>query len=287
MTHYDTLGVNQNASADDIKSAFRKLAGEHHPDRGGDQARFKEINEAYNTLRDPQTRAQYDAQMRGGFNPFGNHPGHQAHGNPFEFHFNMGGGHPFDMHEIFSQFGFANRAPQRNRNLRCEIELDFLETLNTVQKVIQYNTSQGPENLQIDIPAGVENNSMFTVHGRGDNAVPNIQRGNLEIIVRVRAHPRFQRNAENIFEDVTIDCFQAMRGTTLKLITPRNRTIELNIPAGTQNNSQFGVTDEGFPRHNGTLGKYIVRVNVLIPTALTREQLALVDEILKIRPINT
>jgi curved DNA-binding protein len=285
MTHYDTLGVNQQASADEIKAAFRKLAGEHHPDRGGDQAKFKEINEAYNNLRDPQSRAQYDAQMNGpgpGFNPFGNHAG-----NPFQFHFNMGGGGDPMADHIFQQFGFNMRQQARNRNLRIELELDFLETLNTCNKVLQYNTSQGPETLQIDIPAGVEHGSMFTVNGRGDNSHPNIPRGNLEIFIKVRSHARFQKHAENILEDLTIDCFQAIAGHVVRLDTPRGKQIDLSIPPGTQHGAQFAVTDEGFPRNNGMLGKYVLRISVLIPTALTSDQLELVRQIQRIRPVNT
>lgn len=285
MTHYDTLGVNQQASADDIKAAFRKLAGEHHPDRGGDQAKFKEINEAYNNLRDPESRAQYDASLRHQQHPFFGMGGGGGH-SPFEFHFNMGSPDPF-ADQIFQQFGFNMRQPARNRNLRCEIEMEFLETLNNTQKVIQYQTSQGPETLQLDIPAGVDNGSMFTVHGRGDNANTAIPRGNLEVVIRVKPHPRFQRINENVLEDITIDCFQAILGHTVRLDTPRGRNIDLNIPAGTQHGAQFAVTDEGFPRNNGTVGKYIIRVGVLTPTALTAEQLDLVAQIQKTRPVNT
>jgi molecular chaperone DnaJ len=127
---------------------------------------------------------------------------------------------------------------------------------------------------------------MFTVNGRGDNSNPAIPRGNLEVVLRVRPHERFQRNGENIFEDVTIDCLQAIVGHVLTLVTPTGRRIELNIPKGTQHSAQFAVTDEGFLRNNGTVGKYIIRVGVLIPTALTPDQLNLVREIQKIRPIN-
>jgi curved DNA-binding protein len=289
-THYDTLGVSPQASGDEIKAAFRKLAREHHPDRGGDQAKFKQINEAYNNLRDAETRAQYDAQMRGGGNPFAGFHGQPGHGgNPFEFHFQMGGGDPFGgfPQDIFQQFGFNVRQPARNRNIRVEVELDFLSTLKAQSKVIQYGTSKGPETIQLDLPAGVEHQNVFTVQGRGDNANPSIPRGNLEVVIIVKPHDRFQRSGDHILEDITIDCFQAIMGMVKRLQTPTGKTIELNIPAGTQHGVQFAITDEGFYRPNGMTGKYIVRVSVLTPTALTREQLDLVAQIQKIRPINT
>jgi len=290
MNHYETLGVSENVSADELKSAFRKLAKQHHPDMGGDQAKFQQINEAYTTLSDPNSRAHYDHTLRNPQPQFQGNPFGQRAGNPFEFHFNFGGG-PDPMSafhdQFFNQFGFQARQQQRNRNLRVAIDLDFAETISGVKKVINYRTTNTNETLEIEIPAGIENGNIFTIQGRGDDANISIPRGNLEIVINVKPHPRFIRSNENIIEDLTVDCFQAMTGTVIPLILPSGKFIELNIPAGTQNNSQFGITDEGFPRGNGTRGKYIAKINILIPTALTLDQLNLIREIQNIKPVNT
>lgn len=288
--HYETLGVSQSASADEIKAAFRKMAKQYHPDAGGDAGRFQQINEAYQTLSDANSRAHYDHTLRnpfhnqGHFDPF-SHP--QA--NPFEFHFNFGSSNdPFNIHEqIFRQFGFQTRQPARNRNLRIGIELDLLETLNNQTKVLEYKISSGTETIQFEIPAGVENNTTFRIPGRGDDANSAIPRGDLEVIITIRQNEKYYRSGENLIENITIDCFQAITGTMLPLKLPSGKIIELHIPAGTQHQAQFGVTDEGFPRGNNTRGKFIAKINVLIPTALTKEQLNLVKEIQKIRPLNT
>jgi DnaJ-class molecular chaperone len=289
MNHYQTLGVSENASPEELKAAFRTLAKKHHPDMGGDQGKFQQINEAYSILSDPSARAHYDHTLRNP-QPQYNQAQHRGGGNPFEFHFNFGGG-PDPMaafHEqFFNQFGFATRQPPRNRNLRLVVEVDFLETLQPVNKILNYQTANSKETLQVDIPAGVEHGSVFTVVGRGDDANGAIPRGNLEIQVSVRPHLRFARHGENIIEEITIDCFQAIMGTSIPLHLPSGKYIELNIPAGTQHQSQFGITDEGFPRGNGTRGKYIAKLNILIPTALTEQQLQLISQIQKIRPINT
>ena len=290
MNHYETLGVSENASAEEIKSAFKRLAKQHHPDMGGEQVKFQQISDAYTTLKDPNSRAHYDHTLRNPQPQFQGNPFGQRSGNPFEFHFNFGGG-PDPMSafhdQFFNQFGFATRQQPRNRNLRVSIDLDFLETINNTKKVFNYRTSNSNETIEIEIPAGIENGNVFTIQGRGDDANTSIPRGNLDIVINVKPHNRFLRINENIIEDLTIDCFQAITGVSLPIILPSGKFIELNIPAGTQNNSQFGITDEGFPRGHGTRGKYIAKINILIPTALTLDQLNLIREIQNIKSVNT
>jgi curved DNA-binding protein len=290
MNHYETLGVSQTATPEELKSAFRKLAKQHHPDVGGDVAKFQAINEAYNTLSDTNSRAHYDHTLRNPQPQFNHNPYAQRGASPFEFHFNFGGG-PDPMSafhdQFFSQFGFQTRQQPRNRNLRIQIDIPFLETLNPQNKVIEFKTTNNTERLNLEIPAGVEDGFVFQVVGRGDDANPSIPRGNLDVQIRVHRHERFVRSNENILEDITIDAFQAMIGCKIPVNLPSGKTIEINIPAGTQHHSQFGITDEGFPRQNGTRGKYIARINVKIPSLLTAEQINLVRKIQELRPINT
>jgi len=288
MSHYETLGVTQSATPEELKSAFRKLAKQHHPDVGGDVSKFQAINEAYNTLSDANSRAHYDHTLRNPQPQF--HHQHRQAGNPFEFHFNFGGG-PDPMSafhdQFFNQFGFQTRQQPRNRNLRVVLDLNFLDTLTSQVKILEFKTTNNSDKIQIEIPSGVEDGYVFQVVGRGDDANPGVPRGNVDVQIRVQRHERFTRNAENIMEDITIDAFQAILGCNLPISLPSGKIIELHIPRGTQNNSQFGITDEGFPRQNGTRGKYIARINIKIPTILTNEQLNLVKEIQKIKPINT
>lgn len=289
MNYYETLGVSQNATNEEIKSAFRKLAKEHHPDLGGDKEKFQQINDAYNTLRDPQERSAYNHKLRNPQPQFHHNPyGHAQH-SPFEFHFNFGEGDPFaNFHnQFFNQFGFQARQQPRNRNLRIVLDLQFLETLNPIVKVIEFKTTNSTEKINIEIPAGVEDGFVFQVVGKGDDSNPSIPRGNLDVQIKVHRHNRFRRESENITEDIIIDAFQAMTGCRIPLNLPSGKTIELTIPGGTQYGSQFGITDEGFPRQNGTRGKYIAKINIKIPSILTNEQLNLIQKIQELKPINT
>ena len=276
MTHYSTLGVADTATPEEVKLAYRKLAKQHHPDLGGDVAKFQQVSEAYETLADADKRAHYDHQLR--------NPQPQFHHNFNDHIFN-------DINDHFSQmFGFnfrhAQQAP-RNRNIRIQLELDFLETLDICQKTIEFNLSNGSERITLDLPVGITDQTVLQMAGRGDNAIISVPRGMLEVVIRVRPHPKFNKLDDHVITDVTIDCFQAITGHEIEMATPRGKTIRLAIPAGTQSGTQFGITDEGFMRSNRTIGKLIVKVNVMIPTALTKEQINLVQQIQSIKPVNT
>ena len=286
MTHYATLGVADTATPEEVKSAYRKLAKQHHPDLGGDVTKFQQISEAYETLADANKRAHYDHTLRNPQPQF-----HQGFPGGFQFHHNFND-HVFnDINDQFSQmFGFNFRAAQqvpRNRNVRIQLELDFLETLDNCDKTIEYRVSNGIETFTLTLPAGIQDQTLLQMAGRGDNANTAVPRGNLEILVRVRSHPKFNKLDDHVITDVTIDCFQAITGYEVEMSTPRGKTIRLSIPAGTQSGTQFGITDEGFMRGNRTIGKLIVKVNVMIPTALTKEQINLVQQIQLIKPVNT
>jgi DnaJ-class molecular chaperone len=282
MSHYETLGVANSATPEEIKSAYRKLAKQHHPDLGGDVTRFQQISEAYETLADADKRAHYDHQLR--------NPQPQSHG--FQFHHNFDGNPDAFNHinEQFSQmFGFQFRHPQtpKNRNIRIQLELEFLETLDTFQKTIEYNLTNGKETITLDLPAGINDNTVLQVAGRGDNANTAVPRGTLDIVVRVKPHAKFNKVDDHILSEITIDCFQAILGHSVDLDTPRGKKINLKIPAGTQSGTQFGITDEGFSRANRSMGKFIIKVNVMIPSALTKEQIELIEKVQNIKPINT
>ena len=179
---YETLGVPTGASEDEIKKAYRKLASQHHPDKGGDTAKFQEIQNAYETLSDPQKRAQHDNP-----NPFG----HQGGDSHFEFHF--GGGDPHDIFQQFFQHGFGGhnpfqqrQQPRRNKDLRINLTINLQETLAEQKKTVSVQTTKGDRfNVDVNIPRGVSNGTTIKYTQMGDNMFDSLTRGDLYVIITV------------------------------------------------------------------------------------------------------
>lgn len=235
-TYYEVLGVNEKATPEEIKKAFRVLASRHHPDKGGDTARFQQIQEAYAVLSDEQKRQQYDMQRQ---NPFS---GFQFHHQNFDQGFD-----PFS--EIFG-FGpegfFRQRAePRKNRSLRIQLIIDLADTLSPISKYIQLNSPQGSKNVKIDLPQGVRPGQTIKYPGLGDTSNPNLPAGDLLVEVQVRPDDRFQINNVDLYTAVLIDCLDAMIGCNAKIQGLDNRELEFSVLPGTQPGAKYKLKGQG------------------------------------------
>ena len=188
MDYYSTLGVGKNATDDDIKKAYRKLAMKHHPDRGGDESTFKKISEAYDVLSDPQKKQIVD---------LGGDPKNQGNGNsfnqgPFEFHFNTGGVPP-GMEDIFGRFGFGSgfgRQPmQKNKTLNINVDITLEDVLSgrDINAEITIPSTGKRKMINIAIPAGIEHGQQIRYEGMGDDAIRELRPGDLIVNVNVQA----------------------------------------------------------------------------------------------------
>lgn len=301
--YYDILGISKSASDADIKAAYKKLAKEHHPDMVNDtdkkaaEERFKEINEAYQTLKDPQKRKMYDqfghagAQSGpSGFGGFGGQAGGQW--GPFSYSYSSSGGQQgFDPFDIFEEmFGFrgfgGQRRPRKGKNLYYEMQIDFVDAVTGIEKEIAIESGK----VKIKIPAGVRNGTEMKFGSKGmpapEKGLPN---GDLFITFRVPTPQEFiQRVGDDLVTVITIDIAQATLGDTIKVpvVDPDNKKglgqANLKIPAGTQPGTQFRIKDKGMPRLRGRgRGAVIVQTIVKIPKKLNKKQKKLLEDLQK------
>ncbi len=210
--YYKILGVEKNASKDDIKKAFRKLAHEHHPDKNqGNDAKFKEINEAYTTLSDDQKRQQYDTFGSAGPNGFG---GGQGGFNGFNggqgfggFDFSgfarqqaQGGGQSFefDLGDLFGDFFGGGRRPRKGANITVDVQLSFKESIFGLEKELNINK----EKIVVTIPPGIENGQGLRVQGKGEDGPGG--KGDLIVRIWVEEHSVFRKEGYNLVMEFSV-----------------------------------------------------------------------------------
>jgi curved DNA-binding protein len=276
MDYYATLGLKNNASAEEIKKAYRSLAMKHHPDRGGDENRFKEIAQAYEFLSDPQKKQIIDM----GGDPAGQPSGPQQ--SPFGFNFGEQ-----DLNDIFRNFGFnfghQQRSVRRNRSISIHVELKLEEVLTGKEFDAEISIPGGRKKaISIAIPKGVNQGQQIKYRGMGDNTLADVPPGDLLVNVIIQPHPLFDRNGESLLCEKTISVWDAIIGTDITIDAIDGRTFMVTVPPGTQPNTVLSCKGEGLPRMNyGTRGDLLIRLKVEIPKNLSETQKHLIETIKK------
>lgn len=272
MNYYEVLGVSKTAGPDEIKKAYRKLASQHHPDKGGDTAKFQQVEEAYRVLSDPQKRQEHDNPM----------PQHQH----FNFNFGQGQG---DINEIFSQF-FGNQNPfqnmrqthpRRNKDIRTEMVLGLQETLSDQRKFLSIKTADGnAQEIDIVIPKGITSGTTIKYPNLGDSMFTNLPRGDLYLTVNVLRHPTYQVSGLDLLVSLTIDCFQAILGSEQTVVGLDGKIFTIQTPIGCQPGTKLKISGEGlWAFQQDVKGSLYVQVNVTIPTNLSTEQIEQIKNI--------
>lgn len=242
MDHYATLGVAKNAAPEDIKRAYRKLAAQHHPDRGGDTARFQEIQQAYDVLSDPDKRAQYDSPA------------------PQMNQFNFGSGFtPFD--DIINQFMRQHR--QAIYGTTVAITLEQMAQSQTVE--IYINGPQGGRMARITVPPGVEHGQQVRYEG----IIPDSL---LQVTFVIQPHPEFERRGLDLYTTKIVDVFDLILGTTVLVKTVDGSELEVNVPAMFKPGGNLRIPGRGLPG-NGTRGNHYVLINTTFPDKISDELL--------------
>lgn len=268
MNHYDVLGVAKNATTDEIKRAYRKLASQHHPDKGGDTAKFQQIQSAYEILGDEQKRREYDNPATQRFN-----------------NFEQGA----DINDLFRNFGFhfgdgfhpqhARRQPRRNKDLTVTIQVDLKSTLDVQEKTLSVKTTKGDrETVSVKIPRGAGTGTTIKYSGLGDNFFESLARGDLyvKVVVDIPADVEMHENA--IYQRLQLNVLDAITGKDLFVTSPYGETFELVVPAGVQQGNKLRVKDKGKPLNNGRDYLYLV-VDLVVPRNLSSEQIKIISDV--------
>lgn len=295
--YYKILGVERKASADDIRSAYRKLAMKYHPDKNpGDKKaedKFKDINEAYQVLSDEQKRARYD-QLGSAYSNFrtsGGRPGDFRWDDWFQQQQGAGqrggtddvfGGGGATFSDFFRTiFGEAVRSQQRGQQMQQQetgyqqdLSITFQEAYEGTMRQMQTNSRK----LQVRIPAGVKTGSKVRVAGAGPEGT------DLYLVIHVEDESRFERDGSNLTTTSTVSVFTLILGGEAEVDTP-NGKIKLNIPAGTQPEQVFRLAGRGMPHLKipNTKGDLFVKLKVQIPKYLSSKQIELIEEASRIK----
>ena len=258
---YSTLGVSKNATEAELKQAYRKLAMENHPDKGGDQNLFAEISSAYDTLKDPQKRAAYDH--------FGTADPQQQ--RPHGFGGFQQSGQPFDLDSIFEIFGqrMHSNARRGPPDARVSMVIDLADSIRGGKRAFAVQTPNGQTSIEIDIPRGVIDNENIRY--------PKLAPGGMDLVAnfRVRGHQFWQRHGLDMHCEHPIDFWQLILGTTLSITDILGRTYGLAIPPRTNPGATMKMRNKGVEREGHNTGDLFVKLRATMPTDIP-------DEILKV-----
>lgn len=323
--YYKVLGVAKEASTDEIKKAFRKLARKYHPDvNPGDkkaEEKFKEINEAYEVLSDADKRKKYDTlgpNWQDQFGPQFNRSRTYSRAyrtSPMDF--DAGSGFSDFFEALFgrsstggmgrTQEGFRKRVGD---NIEQPVEVTLQEAYMGATRTFNIQSTEvcsacrgtgevggrpcatcggqgmltNTKRIQVKIPAGVDNGSKIRVAGEGQPGIGGGPRGDLYLVISVKADPQYERKGEDLYTDIEVDLLAAMLGGEVPVPLPDGRKLALTIPPETQNGRLFRLSGKGMPRLRGTgNGTLFARVKVVLPMHLTSEEKGLFEQLARSR----
>ncbi len=255
--YYSRLGVPRTASQDEIKRAYRKLASQHHPDRGGDTQKFQEIEEAYRTLSDSQSRAAYDnprtAFGQSGFGGF-----NSQH---------------FDFDQIFQMFGQRTGFGQQTRRpARMNLWISIRDVAQPGPRTVSVGTENGTQMVEVTIPPGIEDGDSVQY----PKLAPNAQ--DLIVTYRIRPDANWIRSGSSVTTTVTVDFWTLILGGSALVMDLLDTKLELTVPPRTQPGTMLRARSRGLPDRQGQRGDMLVQIQARIPSRISEELLAAIRQ---------
>lgn len=299
--YYKILGVDKNASQDEIKKAYRKLAMKYHPDRnpGNKKAeeKFKQITEANEVLSDTEKRKKYDTLGS-------NWKQYQSQGQGFQdFYSNYGGGrqqsYSGNLDDLFGNIsGFSdffesffgrsgpagrqqNRRSRKGQDFEATLYIPLIEAYNGITKEI----SVGGKRVRVKISPGTKEGKKLRLKGLGNEGMNGGEKGDLYLTLKIEKDPYFELDGNNLYYDIFVDLYTAVLGGKMKVITLGGKTVNITIPAGTDSGKILRLKGLGFPisENSKTYGDLLVRIKVELPKNLTKEETDLFKKLASLR----
>jgi len=258
MDYYQTLGVNKTSTPAEIKKAYRRLAMKHHPDKGGDEKKFKEIQNAYACLSDPDKKRNYDH--------FGKEdPQWQRYDGP-------------DFGDIFGDIFGQFRQPRAQRNPDGRMRVDIsLEEAYFGKKV---GISLDGNSYTIDVPPGCRNGQQFILPGKAPIRIPSAPPGDLVILIHINMPPDYGREGNNLFVRAQVDALDAIVGTEIDLHHINGKTYRLRVPKGCKEGQRVKMRGLGMPDpQNSIAGDLVVLMHIDVPTIHDEEIIKVLNTI--------
>jgi DnaJ-class molecular chaperone len=278
---YKVLGVKETASSDEIKAAYRKKAMDNHPDRGGTEDKIKEINEAYDTLKDTDKKAHYDhVRKHGGNFTQGHGPNFEDmfRSGPFGFSAGFGPGGFMDIEELLRRHG-QHHGPVKNRDLNIQFNISLEEAFFGTEKELTLNFPSGNKTVKVKIPPGVDEGMQIRLQGYGHSEKQNIPPGDLYLHLLMNPHSSFRREGQNLRTTMTINAIDAMLGIEKVIKSIDGSDLKVKIPASVQYGNSLRVQGKGMTIMNTTArGDLYVDVHIETPT-LNEEQRKILEKI--------
>ncbi len=313
--YYQTLGVPRTASQAEIKKAFRKLARTHHPDAGGDEAKFKEINEAYEVLSDEKKRELYDQYGTANENqiPWGG----QGAGAGFSYEdiFGGGGGNTYtytqggsgfggiDWGDIFDSirhgegafgtdwdFGGGQTRAQKGQDMSVTLDVTFDEAFNGTTKKVTVRIPGKPEadTIEVKVPAGAREGGRLRYKGKGGLSPNGGEAGDLLISTHIKDHPYYKRDKADVVVDLPVNIAEAALGTSIVVPAPDGTKVRVKVPAGTQDGKVLTIKGKGAKdiksKNKDAYGNLKIKVHVEVPTDMNDDQKKALEDFLAATP---
>lgn len=289
--YYKTLGVSRTASADEIKKAFRKLARTHHPDAGGDEQKFKEINEAYEVLSDDKKRQLYDQygtanenqipQGWGGNVNVGDIFGGAGSWSEILDSIRRGEG-AFGSWD-FGGFGGQPRA-RRGQDMNVTLNVTFDEAFQGAEKrvTVRIPGKSEPDTFTVKIPAGAVDGGRLRFRGKGGLGENGGEAGDLLVTTKIAEHPYYTRDKADVVVALPVTVAEAALGAQIVVPAPDGTKVRVKVPSGTQDETVLTIRGKGAPdvQRKGSFGDLKIKVEVKTPTSMNEKQKQAMEDFL-------